>query len=96
LPADDLPGADIGVKQVLALLDDMNAEKRAPGMPDKDNLVLVQMRAKIFGYFDAILHHLRKRHGRRNRFAADAKAASGATLVPLNHGEMLFPGLPGR
>src|SRR5258708_16219829 len=63
-------------------------------MPDQDNLVLVKMRSKIFGHFDAVLRHLRQGQGRRNRFAGSAKSAASATLVPLNDGEILFPWLP--
>src|ERR1700680_1244473 len=63
-------------------------------MPEQDNPVLMKMRSKIFGHFDAVLRHLRQRHGRRNRFAGPAKSTSTATLVPLNDGEIFFPWLP--
>src|ERR1700730_6889295 len=65
-------------------------------MPDQDNPVLMKMHSKIFGHFDAVSCHLRQGHGRRNRFAGCAKSASGATLVPLNDGEIFFPRLPAR
>src|ERR1700724_1043814 len=65
-------------------------------MPDQDNPVLMKMHPKIFSHFDAVSCHLRQGHGRRNRFAGCAKSASGATLVPLDDGEIFFPWLPAR
>jgi hypothetical protein len=43
-----LPSADISIKLVGTLLDDMNAQERSPGMANQNNLVLMQIASEIF------------------------------------------------
>src|SRR5258708_11975755 len=90
-PADHLSRADISIKQIGALLDDVNAQKPAPRMPDQDNLVLVQMGSQILDQLDAILVHPLDCHGWSQPVSTPPVAPPRPPLSPLHICEMLFP-----
>ena len=59
-------------------------------MREQDDLVLVEMRAEILAYLDAVAHHAIDGH-RRFVLTVAAIGTARAALIPLHDGEILLP-----
>ena len=60
-------------------------------MADENDLVLPQLLAQHVGELDAVLGHARDRDGLRRRIRVLSECSAGASLIPLDHREVLQP-----
>ena len=89
---DDLAHADIGIQPIGMFMREGQADKRAPGMADHEDLLLAIGLAQILHDIGGVFVHARDGEGGRNRLRIIGVVGLARTaLVPLHDREVVLP-----